>query len=183
MPSPLASHWQLPPDLTFLNHGSFGATPRRATEAQARWLARLERNPIPGFRDWVFDPDDLSEGLQRYIDSSGTPPPLGEPGTAPPRLTPPLRWVRESRAVGTPSDDVWTVPGITTGVSGVLTFMVEPGGEHGFDAVAPEKTWDEGEYLANVLGWYFRSGGRELLYHSQPSTHHCLENSSCTFDR
>ena len=146
-------------------------------------IARLERNPIPGFRDWVFDPDDLSEGLQRYIDSSGTPPPLGEPGTAPPRLTPPLRWVRESRAVATPSDDVWTVPGITTGVSGVLTFMVEPGGEHGFDAVAPEKTWDEGEYLANLLGWYFRSGGRELLYHTQPSTHHCLENSSCTFDR
>ncbi len=146
-------------------------------------IARLERHPIPGFADWLFDPDDLSEGLQRYIDRNGNPPPVGEPGTSPPRLSPPLRWVRESRAVTSPTDDVWTAPGTSTGMSGVITFMVEPGGEHGFDPVAPSKTWDEGEYLANLLGWYFRSGGSELLYHTQPATHLCLETSSCAFDR
>ena len=31
--------------LVFLNHGSFGATPKVALEKQAEWRARLERNP------------------------------------------------------------------------------------------------------------------------------------------
>lgn len=36
----------LDPDLTFLNHGSFGATPRPVFEAWQRWQRELERNPV-----------------------------------------------------------------------------------------------------------------------------------------
>ena len=42
----LAELWLLDPAVTFLNHGSFGATPRVVLEAQSTWRARLETHPI-----------------------------------------------------------------------------------------------------------------------------------------
>jgi isopenicillin-N epimerase len=38
--------WTLDPSVAFLNHGSFGATPRPVLEEQARWRARLEEQPV-----------------------------------------------------------------------------------------------------------------------------------------
>jgi isopenicillin-N epimerase len=37
--------WLLDPDVAFLNHGSFGATPRTVLAEQERWRARMERHP------------------------------------------------------------------------------------------------------------------------------------------
>ena len=42
----LAKLWLLDPAITFLNHGSFGATPRAVLEAQTAWRARFEARPI-----------------------------------------------------------------------------------------------------------------------------------------
>ena len=39
------SEWLLNPGVTFLNHGSFGATPRAVLAEQERWRARMERHP------------------------------------------------------------------------------------------------------------------------------------------
>src|SRR3990172_965519 len=36
----------LDPDITFLNHGSFGATPRPVFEDYQRWQRELERQPV-----------------------------------------------------------------------------------------------------------------------------------------
>ncbi len=38
--------WALDPSVAFLNHGSFGATPRPVLEEQSRWRARLEAQPV-----------------------------------------------------------------------------------------------------------------------------------------
>jgi isopenicillin-N epimerase len=46
MRSPLAAHWGLDPDITFLNHGSFGATPLAVLEKQAELRRRLESEPV-----------------------------------------------------------------------------------------------------------------------------------------
>jgi isopenicillin-N epimerase len=42
----LKNHFLLNPDVTFLNHGSFGATPKPVFEAYQQWQLRLEHQPV-----------------------------------------------------------------------------------------------------------------------------------------
>ncbi len=51
MSTDLRSHWTLDPDVTFLNHGSFGACPRPVLAAQERLRAELEREPVRFFTE------------------------------------------------------------------------------------------------------------------------------------
>jgi isopenicillin-N epimerase len=48
-PGPLAGLWDLDPGIVFLNHGSFGATPRSVLVEQARFRALLESEPVAFF--------------------------------------------------------------------------------------------------------------------------------------
>jgi len=42
----MKEHFLLDPDVIFLNHGSFGATPRPVFESYQRWQCELERQPV-----------------------------------------------------------------------------------------------------------------------------------------
>ncbi len=46
MTDSLRDHFLLDPDVVFLNHGSFGATPRPVFEVYQQWQRRLERQPV-----------------------------------------------------------------------------------------------------------------------------------------
>jgi isopenicillin-N epimerase len=45
----MKQHWTLDPEITFLNHGSFGATPRAVLEKQNEYRAQMEREPVRFF--------------------------------------------------------------------------------------------------------------------------------------
>ena len=45
----MRQHWTLDPEITFLNHGSFGATPRVVLEKQQEYRAQMEREPVRFF--------------------------------------------------------------------------------------------------------------------------------------
>ncbi len=171
-PASVMSRWGVAtPNEVLIDHHVFEGIPR------------LAREPAPGAPDFLFDPDDLSDGMQRFAADGTAQVPTGssDPSFVPNYLDPPLRWVRESRPMRTPSDDVWSAPPGAAGISGVLNAMIVPDGYHGFDTIDPTRPFDEFVYLSNLVGWYLASGGTDLPYHSNPSGHHCLEDSSCTW--
>jgi isopenicillin-N epimerase len=65
-PSPLASSWSLDPNTVFLNHGSFGATPRAVLDAQSRWRDRMERDPV---RFFVEEHQEALDAARRALAS------------------------------------------------------------------------------------------------------------------
>ena len=68
MPSEFARHWTLDPSITFLNHGSFGATPRVVLAAQDAWRERMEREPVAFFvRDLEPALDEARAALAAFI--------------------------------------------------------------------------------------------------------------------
>lgn len=72
MVSPLLGNWSLDPDITFLNHGSFGACPTVVLAEQRRLRDQLEQEPV---RFFVREYQDLLDGARDALASF-----LGAPG-------------------------------------------------------------------------------------------------------
>ncbi|MGA9397460.1 MAG: aminotransferase class V-fold PLP-dependent enzyme [Anaerolineaceae bacterium] len=68
--SQLKDYFLLDPGITFLNHGSFGATPGPVFEACQRWQRELENQPVE-FPDRRA-PSLLEEARSRLADHPGT---------------------------------------------------------------------------------------------------------------
>ena len=118
----LRDEWLLDPALTYLNHGTVGATPRAVLTAQRALMDECERQP--------------SRFMLRELTSTV----VGQPRTDPPRL----RVAADAVAafVGAQGRDLVFVENTTTGVNAVLrSFPWEPGDElliadHAYGAVA-----------------------------------------------
>ena len=68
MPSPLARHWDLDPEVIFLNHGSFGACPRVVMQRQQELRAQMEAQPLKFlYRDLEGMLDEARAPLARLI--------------------------------------------------------------------------------------------------------------------
>jgi isopenicillin-N epimerase len=64
--SPLRRLWALDPDVVFLNHGSFGATPIAVLAEQRRWRDRMEADPV---RFFARDLDAALAEVRRVLGS------------------------------------------------------------------------------------------------------------------
>ena len=69
--TPLRARWALDPSVTYLNHGSFGATPRDVLAHQGELRARMERNPMQFFvADWERLHDEARAALGAFLGAS-----------------------------------------------------------------------------------------------------------------
>lgn len=66
--NPYQSYWSLNPQVTFLNHGSFGACPLPVLATQAKFREQLERQPLLFFnRQWEVLLDEARVCLAKFL--------------------------------------------------------------------------------------------------------------------
>jgi isopenicillin-N epimerase len=66
--TPSDSIWPLDPAITFLNHGSFGSTPRPVLACQRAWQDRMERQPVQFlWRDLEAELDAARAALAAFV--------------------------------------------------------------------------------------------------------------------
>jgi isopenicillin-N epimerase len=65
---PLASEWELDPASVYLNHGSFGPSPRSVRQAREAWSRQLELQPMRHFcRELEVELDRASEVVAKLL--------------------------------------------------------------------------------------------------------------------
>lgn len=68
MASQLHGAWSLAPNIRFLNHGSFGATPKAVLQVQRQWQDAMEANPVKFFtRDLEPALDQVRASLAAFL--------------------------------------------------------------------------------------------------------------------
>ena len=67
-PENLKTLFQLDPDITFLNHGSYGACPRPVFEDYQKWQVMIEQHPVKFMQDDIYQYlDESRSSLGSYI--------------------------------------------------------------------------------------------------------------------
>lgn len=61
------SDFLLRPDITFLNHGSFGACPKELLDEQRRWIEQLESQPVLYFLELMHNMRSAREVMAAYV--------------------------------------------------------------------------------------------------------------------
>jgi len=68
----MRSNYTLAPDVTYLNHGSFGAVPKVVQQDFRQWQAAMEENPV--FFMWQVAPEALGKSLHALAQFVGAEP-------------------------------------------------------------------------------------------------------------
>lgn len=69
---PISDEWSFPEGTIYLNHGSFGPSPRCVREARNAWTEKLERQPMDFFlRQMESELDHAAEKLGQLIGAEG----------------------------------------------------------------------------------------------------------------
>ncbi len=71
----IRDHWQLNPDIDFLNHGSFGACPRIVLQKQQDLISELEQDPIKFLapeRDLLPKLDKVRQTIAELVNASAS---------------------------------------------------------------------------------------------------------------
>ena len=67
-PENLKTLFQLDPDITFLNHGSYGACPSPVFEDYQKWQVMIEQHPVKFMQDDIYQYlDESRSSLGNYI--------------------------------------------------------------------------------------------------------------------
>ena len=69
--SPMRDLWALPPEIDFLNHGSFGATPLDVLHAQREIQDEMESQPVHFMMDVAVAITGAAEDLGTFIGAKG----------------------------------------------------------------------------------------------------------------
>lgn len=68
----ISDEWSFPEGVTYLNHGSFGPSPRCVREARQAWTEKLERQPMDFYlRQMEAELDHAAEKLGQFIGADG----------------------------------------------------------------------------------------------------------------
>ncbi len=66
----MKEHFLLDRNIVFLNHGSFGATPRPVLDAYQSWQTRLERQPVQFIaREMLAELKGARQSLGNYLNA------------------------------------------------------------------------------------------------------------------
>lgn len=132
----MRSEWLLDPEITYLNHGTVGATPRRVLERQRAITDEIERQPARFM-------------LRELADAHATM-------TTPSRLR--LAAAEVARFVGVPGDDLLFVDNITSGANAVLrSFPFEHGDEIAVTNLGYGGVVNAATYVTRTIGGTLRT--------------------------
>ena len=138
----LLSLWWLDPDITYLNHGTVGATPRVVLEAQQAWQRRIEAQPA----SFLF-----RELTHMNADAAGAARPL-------------LRRTADEIGafVGARGDDLVFVDNASTGVNAVLRSLALATGD---EILILDQAYGA---VANAAGFVARAAGARVVTVTTP---------------
>lgn len=132
----MRSEWLLDPDVTYLNHGTVGATPRRVLEHQRAITDEIERQPAK------FMLRELADSHRDF--------------TEPSRMRVAAAQVAEF--VGVAGEDLMFVDNITTGANAILrSFPFEPGDEIAVTNLGYGGVVNAATYVSRTIGGTLRT--------------------------
>ena len=136
------AHWWLDPEITYLNHGTVGATPRVVLDAQHAWQRRIEAQPA----SFLF-----RELMRVTPDEPGAPRPL-------------LRRAADAvgEFVGARGDDLVFVDNASTGINAVLRSLPLKAGD---EIVVLDQAYGA---VALAAGFVARAAGATVVTVSTP---------------